>query len=158
MSRASSQSVGMLYSDSPVIYVRMKVQKVYLLQQSQSLGESHPVPAQAVLIYKNCKRQSGVAAYTQSFHFKQAERGCPPLLPPCSGSSPIQLHGWPRQYLPHHGTCPLHRRPAPPRSAVGIMMASVRRPHATGATCASGATASIANWSAHKAGVDHTTR
>ena len=34
----------------------LKVQKVYLLQQSQSLGESHPVPAQALPAYKNCKK------------------------------------------------------------------------------------------------------
>ena len=33
----------------------MKVQQVYLLQQSQSLGETHPVPAQALPAYKSCK-------------------------------------------------------------------------------------------------------
>ena len=36
----------------------MKVQKVRLLQQSQSVGESHPVPVQTLPAYKNCKRQS----------------------------------------------------------------------------------------------------
>ena len=34
----------------------MKVQKVYLLQQSQSLGESHPVPAQAPPSYKKLQK------------------------------------------------------------------------------------------------------
>ena len=33
----------------------MKVQKVYLLQQSQSLGKSHPVPAQTLPAYKIAK-------------------------------------------------------------------------------------------------------
>ena len=33
----------------------IKVQKVYLLQPSQSLGESHPVPAQALPAYKNAQ-------------------------------------------------------------------------------------------------------
>ena len=32
--------------------------KVYLPQPSQSLGEPHPVSAQALPTYKNCKRQS----------------------------------------------------------------------------------------------------
>ena len=36
----------------------MKVQKVYLPQQSQSLGESHPVPAQTLPVYKNCKSRA----------------------------------------------------------------------------------------------------
>ena len=36
------------------VYVCMKVQKVYLLQQSQSLGESHLVPAQTLPTYQNC--------------------------------------------------------------------------------------------------------
>ena len=44
------------HSDTHGIYT--KVQKIYLLQQPQSLGESHPVPAQTLLAYKNCKRQS----------------------------------------------------------------------------------------------------
>ena len=35
----------------------MKVQKVYLLQQSRSLGKSHLVPAQTLPAYKNYKRQ-----------------------------------------------------------------------------------------------------
>ena len=33
----------------------VKVQKVYLLQQSQILGESHLVPVQALATYENCK-------------------------------------------------------------------------------------------------------
>ena len=38
----------------------MKGQKVYLLQQSQNLGESHPVPTQTLPTYENvnCKRQN----------------------------------------------------------------------------------------------------
>ena len=39
----------------PELYSYMKVQKVYLLQQSQSLAESHPVPAQTLPSYKNFK-------------------------------------------------------------------------------------------------------
>ena len=38
--------------------IYMKVHKFYLPQQSQSLGESHPVPIQALPTYKNCKMQS----------------------------------------------------------------------------------------------------
>ena len=35
----------------------MKVQKVYLLQQSQSLGEYHPMPAQVLPAYKIAKAE-----------------------------------------------------------------------------------------------------
>ena len=38
-------------------FVIFKVQKVYLLQQSQSLGEFHPVPAQTLPAYKNQKAE-----------------------------------------------------------------------------------------------------
>ena len=40
------------------VFSHMNVQKVYLLQQSQNLGESHPVPVQALPTYENYKRQS----------------------------------------------------------------------------------------------------
>ena len=41
-----------------VLHCSMKIQKVYRLQQSQSLGESYPVPAQVFPAYKSCRRQS----------------------------------------------------------------------------------------------------
>ena len=50
--------------------------KVYLPQQSQSLGESHPVPAQLLPIYKFCKRQNCVFTNTCNANSANLHTAC----------------------------------------------------------------------------------